>query len=359
MRATILEIDTKKFNNNIDNIQKYVGNKVIMPVLKANAYGTYINKRIDILKRFDIIGVAIIDEAIEIRNLGYKNDIFLLNQPYKDDLEEIVKYNVTFGLSDIAFIDEIRKIKNKVKVHLEIETGMNRTGIKIEDLEYCISKLKKNSDIIIVEGVYTHLSSADIDNEYTMEQLKKFGLAVKLLKENFNTIKYIHSSASNGLLKYDDKISNTVRPGIIIYGYESYAGCSEIVKIQPIAKLKTKIVFLKDVKKGESIGYSRKYIAQKDCKIATICIGYDDGLRRNLSNNGKVVVNNERVSIVGNVCMDSCMIDVTNVPNVKVGTDVYIWDNNLITVDDIANECSTINYEILCTISDRVRREFK
>lgn len=357
MRPTVMEVSIDKFNANIEKIKKYVGNKILMPIIKANAYGTYINKNIDIINKFDIVAVAIVDEAIELRKLGYKKEIFILNQPYYEDIENIIKYDITIGISDISFLEKILKIKKNIKVHLEIETGMNRTGIKIENLKDFIDKIKSNSNII-VEGCYTHLSSADYDKDYTNMQLKIFRDSVKIIKNNFNTIKYIHSSASNGLINYSDDISNTVRPGIMMYGYESFKNAKEKIDVVPICKLKTKITFIKEVCENTSISYSRKFITKSNMRIATIPMGYADGLRRQLSNKGTVVINNQKALILGNVCMDSCMIDVTNIKNVEVGTDVYIWDNDIRTLEDIANECDTINYEILSTISYRVPRVF-
>lgn len=357
MRPTVMEVDTNEFNNNIEKIKNYVGNKTLMPVIKANAYGTYINKDIDVINKFNIVAVALVDEAIELRKNGYKNEIFVLNQPYFEEIENIVKYDITVGLSDDLFLDKILNINDNIKVHIEIETGMNRTGVKLENLKKYIDKIKQKSNII-VEGCYTHLSSADFDEDYTNMQLKTFREAVKIVTDNFDTIKYIHSSASNGLINYNDNVSNTVRPGIIMYGYEPFEGAKKKIDVKPICKLKTKVTFIKDVEKNTSISYSRKFITEGNMKIATIPIGYADGLRRDLSNKGTVVINNQKARILGSVCMDSCMVDVTNIKNVKVGTDVYIWDNEIRTLDDIANECNTINYEILSTISNRVPRIF-
>ena len=148
-----------------------------------------------------------------------------------------------------------------------------------------------------------------------------------------------------------------VRPGIIIYGYESFKGAKEKIDVKPICKLKTKIDFIKEIDKNESVSYSRKFKANKKMKVATIAIGYADGLRRNLTD-GYVVVNNKKAKIIGTICMDSCMIDITDIEDVKIGTDVYIWDNKLITLDEVALKSNTINYEIMSTISYRVPRTF-
>lgn len=353
MGVTVLEVDKSEFKNNIDKIKKYTS-KDIMPVIKANGYGTYINKELDIINEFDIEAVARVDEAVELRNIGFKKDILVLNQPYINELDSIINNNITIGLSSIEFLNEVHD--NYLKVHLEIETGMNRTGIKLNELKDFINEVKKHKNII-VEGVYTHLSSADFDSNYTNKQLDIFDKAVKKVKDEFNTIKYIHSQASNGLLNYKDRNTNIVRAGIIMYGYESFKGASNIIDFKPICKLKTKVTFIKEIDECEKVSYSQKFTANKKMKVATISIGYADGLRRELSNKGEVVINNKKAKIIGTICMDSCMIDVTGI-DVKVGDTAYIWDNKLITLDEVAEKCNTINYEIISTISDRVKREF-
>lgn len=357
MRPTIMEVDKKEFLNNIKKIKKYVGNKEILPVIKANGYGTYINKNIDVLDTFNIVGVAIVDEGINIREYGYKKDILILNQPDINEIDDIIENNLIIGLSSKEFLKELVKRKETIKVHLEIETGMNRTGIMENEIDYFIDVLKKHENII-VEGIYTHLSSADFDENYTLKQFEIFDRIVKKIIYEFNTIKYVHSQASNGLLKYNDNCTNLVRAGLIMYGYESFPGSSEIIDFKPICKLKTKITYLKEIDEGESVSYSKKFISEKKMKVATIPIGYADGLRRQLLNIGEVVINDKKVKIIGTICMDSCMIDVTDIPNVKVGDIVYLWDNKNITLDEIAEKCNTINYEILSTISDRVPRIF-
>ena len=353
MRTTIMKVDIDKFYENIKNIQDYVGNKKIIPVIKANAYGTYINKNTEIIKKFDIVAVALTSEAIDLRKKGYEKEILVINQPCQEDIPDIIKHNVTVGLSDKYFLDKLVETNKEIKVHLEIETGMNRTGINMDDISYFVEKIKGTN--IIVEGVYTHFSSADIDKEYTDKQTQKFKKAVDLIKDNF-VLKYIHTSASNGLTHYDDEISNAVRPGMILYGYESSKGIKDKIPIKPICTLQTKISFIKEIEAGEKVGYGQTYTAKDKIIVATIPIGYADGLRRELSNKGHVVINNIKVPIIGRICMDSCMIDVSSIENVKIGDDVYIWDNNIQTLEDIASDCNTINYEILSTISYRVPR---
>ena len=353
MKNTILEVNTKKFLENINKIKNYVGNKEIMPIVKANAYGTYINKNIEILNHFNIIAVAEVQEAVEIRNIGYQKEIFILNQPSIEELKDINENHLTIGISSKEFL---RKVNLPITVHLEIETGMNRTGIQLKDLEEFIKEVRNNPNIT-VEGIYTHFSSADNDREYSIRQLELFEKAVNIAKQYFS-LKYIHCSASNGLINYKENISNTVRPGIIMYGYESFTGAKNMIPVEPITELKTKITFIKEVDTNESISYNRRFITENPMKVATIPIGYADGLRRMLTGVGEVIVKGEKRKILGSICMDSCMIDVTGL-DVKEGDMVTIWDNQKITLEEIAEKCHTINYEIISTISDRVERCFK
>ncbi len=357
-RPTIMEVDLDAFQYNVEQIQKYVGKDVtIMPVIKANAYGTWINRCLDIIHQFKIVAVATVDEAVQLRNLGFKNEIFVLNQPYKDEIEKIVNYNITIGMSGNVFLEALGNSPNEVKVHLEIGTGMGRTGIHPERVKEYIERIKQYKNIKI-EGIYTHLSSADCDKIYTEKQLESFERAIKTARSILENLKYIHASASNGILNFKNSHYNLVRPGIILYGYKAADDTLEKIQLKPVCKLKSKITLLKTVKKGTSIGYGRSYITEKQTKVATIPIGYADGLRRALSNKGDVVVRGKRVPIIGNVCMDGFMADVTELEEACVGDDVYIWDNEMITLEEVAHMCGTINYEIMCTISERVPRIF-
>lgn len=353
-RPSVMEIDTQAFLNNINKIKNFIDKDVkIMPVIKANGYGTYINTRLDILNMFDIVAIATVDEGVELRKLGYKKEIFILNQPYIDEISKIIENDLIVGISSDSFAKKLGERKSEVKVHIEIGTGMGRTGINpnraIEYLESLNSNIK-------VEGVYTHLSSADSDDEYTKKQLESFEKAVRDIKERVN-LKYIHSHASNAILNFAGTGSyNLVRPGIIMYGYPSDFETCKKIELEPIAKLKSKITFLKTVKEGTSIGYNRSFITTKETKVATVPLGYADGVRRELSNKGEVVIKGKKAKIIGKVCMDSFMVDVTDFEDVNVGDDVYLWDNEIIKLEDIANLCGTINYEILSCISARVPR---
>lgn len=355
-RPTFMEVNLDNFEYNIKQIKNIIGDKVkIMPVIKANGYGTHINERLDIINKFDIVAVANVDEAVFIRNLGYDKEIFVLNQPYESEIDKIIKNNIVVGISSYEFAKKLGEAKGDITVHVEIGTGMGRTGVHPYKIEKFLRNLPKN---VKVEGIYTHFSSADVDDEYTKEQLNSFKNSVKTAKEVLGEIKYIHTAASNAILNYPETHFNLVRPGIIIYGYEAAENTLDKIDLKPIAKLKSKITFLKEVEKGTSIGYGRSYITTKHTMVATIPLGYADGFRRDFSNGWKVLINGKKVPIIGKVCMDSFMVDVTDIENVKLGDEVIIWDNENIKLEELASKCRTINYEILCTIGTRVPRKF-
>lgn len=355
-RPTVMEISKENFNYNVKQIQNYVGENVeLMPVIKANGYGTYVNTQLDLINQFNIVAVATVDEGVKIRELGYDKEIFVLNQAFESEIEKILKYNLVVGISSYGFAEKLAETQKDVTVHVEIGTGMGRTGVHPYRLEKFLRSLAPN---IKVEGIYTHMSSADIDDDYTKKQIESFNYAIDVAKSIVGELKYIHAGASNGLLNYPEAHYNLIRPGIILYGYAASDTTFDKIDLKPIATLKSKITFLKEVESGTSIGYSRSYITDKNMKVATIPIGYADGFRRTFSNGWEVLINGKRAKIIGKVCMDSFMADVTDIPDVKVGDDVYIWDNKEIKLEDLSDKCDTINYEIISQVGERVPRKF-
>ena len=224
MRPTVMEVDLNNFLYNINSIKaKLSSGTKIMPVIKANAYGTYINTQIDILNEFDIVAVALVDEGVKLRKYGFGKEIFVLNQPDISEIDDIIKNNLTIGISGTKFVDELGKMEESVKVHIEIGTGMGRTGIHPDRTAEYIEYIRQYKNIII-EGIYTHMSSADLDDEYTKSQIKSFETAIAVARARIDNLKYIHSAASNGLINFPEAQYNLVRPGIIMYGYESGEG---------------------------------------------------------------------------------------------------------------------------------------
>lgn len=365
MRETYLEIDLKAVSENIKIVKKYINEKAeIVPVLKADAYGEGAINFKEILEEnnIKILAVAIPEEAINLREAGFNQQIIVLNELLETDLKDIIQYNLTPRISVFEIAEKLNDLAGKankiINIHIEIDTGMGRTGIQPYEAEQYVEKIKQLKNLNI-EGIFTHFASADSNPEYTNFQIKVFNDTIKKIENQGIKFKYIHSSASSGILNFSKKAKgNLIRPGIIIYGYMPSVDTPNTIGVKPTAKLKSKIVFIKTVEKGTAISYGGKYITQRTSKIATIPIGYADGIRRSLSNRGRVYINGKYAPIVGNVCMDDFMVDVTDIPNIKVGDEVIIWDNENIKLDEIADICGTINYEILCTIGKRVLRKY-
>lgn len=365
MRDTYLEIDLKQVSENIKKIKEYIKGKAeVAPVLKADAYGEGAKQFKEILEEnnIKIISVALTDEAIELRNAGFSQKILILNELLESDLEDIIRYDLTPRISVYEIAVKLNELANKankiIDIHLEIDTGMGRTGIKPSDAAKYVKELKELKNLNI-EGIFTHFASADTNPEYTELQIRLFNDTVKRIEKQGIKFKYIHSSASGGIINYLNKTNgNLIRPGIIVYGYMPSREMQNKIDVKPTATLKSKVVFIKNVEKGTPISYGGRYITQNEAKIATIPIGYADGVRRSLSNKGRVYINGKYAPIIGNVCMDNFMVDVTDIPNIKVGDEVIIWDNKNITIEEIADICDTINYEILCTIGKRVARKY-
>ena len=235
-RPTVMEISIDNFRYNIEQIKKRLNpNTTIMPIIKANAYGTYINTRLEVINEFEIVGVATVDEGVQIRKLGYQKDIFILNQPAISEMNKIIENDLVIGLSSNRFIEAIGERNENINVHIEIGTGMGRTGIHPYRVDKYLKKLPKN---VSVKGIYTHLSVADMDDEYNKKQLNSFNHAVKDMKDILGDVKYIHAAASNAIINYPEAQYNLVRPGMIMYGYESGEGIQEKITLKPVAKLK-------------------------------------------------------------------------------------------------------------------------
>jgi alanine racemase len=360
MRPTVLEISVNNFKYNLKQIQNLAGeNVILMPVIKADAYGTYLNHRLDLLENFKIVAVAIPDEGKFLREIGFKNEILVLNQPSALEIDTIVNYSLTVGVANFDFICMLNNAaitaKKVINVHIEIETGMNRTGFFLSDLKNHVDDILNLSNVH-VDGLYSHLSSADVNSDYTNSQHSRFVEAKEFLDDKFS-LKYVHLSASSGILNFNKFGFNTIRPGMILYGFEVFDNSYKSLDLKPVACLKSKISFIKNLPAGEKIGYSGSFVLTKNTKIATVPIGYADGLDRSLSNCGFVVIKDTLVPIIGKICMDSFMVDVSRL-DVSVGDDVYIWDNKNLTLESVAQKANTINYEFLSRISQRVPRVF-
>ncbi|NFF66379.1 alanine racemase [Clostridium sporogenes] len=370
LRAVWAEIDLDNLQHNLKQIKKICDNKEIIGVIKANAYGHGAMEIAPTLLENGVsrLAVAVLSEAMELRMSGVKEPIMILGYtPWAlgdmlvdNDIEQSVySYNDALELSRIAV--EKRKI---LKIHIVVDTGMGRIGFlptkeSVEEV-YKISKLPN----IKIEGVFSHFSSADeLDKDYTLYQMNKYNKFINKLEEKNIRIAIKHIANSAAIIDLESTHLDAVRAGIIMYGYyPSNYVLRNNMKLKPVMSLKTRIVHIKKVSSGEYISYGRTFKTERESIIATLPIGYADGYNRLLSNKGKVIVNGKLAPVIGRVCMDQCMIDVTSIENLKVGDVVTIMgeENGVsYTAEDIAAEIGTISYEVICNVNKRVPRVYK
>lgn len=354
IRPTWAEINLSKLKRNISKIQKKIPQKTkLLFVTKADAYGhgaktlsAYAEKN----KLCDFLGVSSIEEGIELRESGIKLPIILLGSIYPTrNFKYLLEYKLTPTISSLMLLKDLDKFLHKnsksLNIHLKLETGMNRIGASENSVTKMIEH-SLNSKNIILSGIYSHFSSADTDKNYTFWQLNRF---INFLN-NFKHLNIIrHIANSYATMNYTKTHLDMVRCGIAVYG------CME--GFEEIMTLKTRIVFIKYVKKGSSISYSKTFIAPKRIKVATIPIGYGDGYIRALSNKAVVKIGEKYAPVIGNITMDMSMIDITNI-DAKIGDEVIIMGNNIekISIQDTAKKAGTIPYEITTLITKRVKR---
>jgi alanine racemase len=357
----IAEINLSALTHNLRIVKRETGKKDIMAVVKADAYGhgaVRVSKHL-IKNGVSMLGVAFINEAVELRDAGIRERILVF---FDNNIEDCLRYNLTPTVFDL---NTARKIsiaasgrKRKIPVHIKIDTGMGRIGLGLNDAIEEITKISRLKNIV-TEGLMSHFSDADIkDKNFAELQLRNFNQIVVSLKERNVTFKYLHMANSAAVLTMPRTHLNMVRPGIMLYGY----GLPERKDLKPVLSLKSNILFLKKVPSGTPISYGRTFITKRKSTIATIPVGYADGYSRKLSNLGEVIINGKLAPVVGMVCMDVIMADVTAVPNVRRNSEVILIGNrgrSRITARDIAAKTGTIPYEVLTSIGNRVKRVYK
>ncbi len=376
-RPTWIEINKAAIVNNLNNITKIIlqnktysnqqfNKKSICAIIKSNGYGHGIEQVGKVVSKFPLVkylGVTSVEEGIKLREQKIHKPILLLGSifPYKN-FSEIIHYDITPTVASITVMKELAKQAEKynkpVKFHLKVDTGMGRIGISVESLHFFVEEYKKLKSVVC-EGVYTHFSSAYEDKEYTMFQLDLFkNFYTGLMSYEIKPL-YIHAANSAALVLYPQTHFNMVRPGLIIYGMKPFPEVDRFVSVEPVLSLKSRIVFLKTLPKGKYISYAKTFRTKRLTRVATIPIGYADGFLRKLSNTAKVLVRGQRCNVIGRVTMDMIMVDVTDVKNVCVGDEVVLigkQGNEQIFIEDIAQLCQTINYEIATLLSTRIPR---
>ncbi|MCX5774309.1 MAG: alanine racemase [Fusobacteria bacterium] len=362
MRAWI-DVNLDRLTHNVIQIQNQVLNKKIMAIIKANAYGHgafAIAKHLSNLG-IEYFGVATSEEAFLLREEGIKSTILILSSVPLEEFEEIALKNIQITISspeEIKFLYEKRFFfrKNPLKIHIKVDTGMGRIGFKPLETIRAI-RIIKRLKVAEICGLYTHLSDADGDSlqshEYTQKQISDFDLIVQKVLEKYS-IEYIHILNSAGILRFPklSKYENMVRPGLILYGV--YPCNFDTIKLKQIMTFKSKILFVKKIEASLDISYGRSYTAKSGEIIATVPIGYADGLFRNLSNNWDVEVTGQKCSIVGRICMDNLMINASNIRK-PLHKDVILLGEN-ISIYKMADVCGTIPWEILTSINPRITK---
>jgi len=365
------EIDLDAIAHNVREIKRVIGKRVqMMGVVKADAYGHGVLEVVRALLDNGVtqLAVSLLDEAIQIRKMGIKVPILILSYTDPARAEEIVFNDVTQTVfsHDLAQALSAAAVKlgKSAKIHVKLDTGMTRVGLMPG---YCAVKDIMEFDNLpglIIEGLFTHFASADeIEKDYTLKQFERYMSVCSELGRVGIHIPLKHVCNSAGIIQYPEMHLDMVRPGIILYGlYPSQQVDKERINLKSAMTLKANVIMVKDVELDTCISYGRTFRTSRPSRIATIPIGYADGYARLLSNKGRMLVNGEYAPVVGRVCMDQCMIDVTDLEHeVHVGDEVVLFGSQngaCINVDEVAADIGTISYEVVSIISKRVPRVY-
>lgn len=368
-RPYYAEINLDNFRHNFREVKRLVKGRKIFGVIKADGYGHGAIELARVLEEegVDYFAVAVITEALELRKNGFKKPILIMGFTPPTFAKEIVEFDITQAVFsfDLAksLSDEAVKQNKVAKIHIKIDTGMGRVGfIPNEKALDEIERINKLPNLKL-EGIFSHFSSADEkDKTFTILQLNRFIKTVKALEERGIKFELKHLANSAGIIDVEEAYLDAVRPGIMLYGYyPSDEVDVNKVDLKPVMTLKSKIVHVKEVDEGTPISYGRRFITERKSKIATLPFGYADGFTRLFFQKGQVIVNGFLAPIVGRICMDQCMIDVTDCGDVNEGDEVIVMGNfNGIKndADVLAERLGTISYEILCMVSKRVPRVY-
>jgi len=369
IRPVWAEINLDNLAHNIREIKKIVKEgTLITAVVKANAYG---HGSIEAAKTFlkngaDRLAVATLSEAIELRKANIDVPILILGYTPPNQYSLAVEYDITLAMYNYDNALELSNIAASLgktgTIHIKIDSGMGRIGFlpKDESIDEIINISKLPN--IYIEGIFTHFATADEkDKTYTKIQYDRFSTVVKKLEERGLSIPIKHVSNSAAIIDFPEYNLDMVRPGIILYGYyPSNDVNKDRIKLKPAMTLRARISHLKTVPKETGISYGQIFVTERESKIATIPIGYADGFTRMLTSKAEAFIKGKRVPVVGRICMDQCMLDVTEVEDVKVGDEVVLlgYEEGYPDADEIGGKLNTISYEVLCMVGRRVPRVY-
>lgn len=361
------EIYLDRLINNYHLVKRSAQNVKVMAAIKADAYG---HGAIEVARTLqvqgvDMFGVASVEEGVELRDAGVTAKILILSPILPSQLDTVFKYNLMPTISELSFFKELNKklkpLKKPILVHIEIDTGMTRTGLSYNETEDTLNTIQK-SHFIRIEGIFSHFPLADADGAFSRNQIKKFATLVDNLAQNGIKPQFIHLANSSGIFNYLNSHFNLVRPGISLYGLRSSPEINYGKEFRPVMALRSRIVNLREVDAKTPISYGHTFRTKRKSRIATLSVGYGDGYPRMLSNIGEVLCKGKRAKIVGTICMDLMMVDVTAIPRVYIGDLVTLIGQDgkqEITAEECAMKCRTIVYEITSGIGPRVARVFK
>ena len=366
---TWCEIDLSAMLHNFMAARRHLPDKVLLAaVIKANAYGHGAVEAAKLLEgKADRFAVAMTDEAVELRKAGIETPIFLLAPTPESDFEAIARYDIEAAVPSFEYGQALCAYGaahgKDIPYHVALDTGMGRIGFactkeSLDEIE-ALSKLPGGKLL----GVFSHYAKADsADKSYAIEQTKRYKAFTEAMERRGIHIPLKHLDNSAGLIEMPDKF-DMVREGIILYGLKpsNEVNLSLIGGVRGVMTLRSHISFLKTVSAPTPVSYGCTYVAQPGTRVATVCAGYADGVNRLLSNRGQVLVRGQRCPIIGRVCMDQFMIDVTGVPEAQVGDTVTIFGRDgdeEITADDVADLVGTIGYEVTCLVTPRVPRVY-
>lgn len=373
-RPVWVEINLNNLKNNVREIKKHIKPKTeIMAVVKADAYGHGAIGIIKTLKEEGIkrFAVAVLSEAIEIRNVDKEVQIMLLGYTPDANLEELISWGITptiYSLRQAKVLDQLAKEKNKkVAIHINLDTGMHRVGLPIKYRTVEVIKEISEMENIYLEGVYTHFAVADeADKWYTKKQVKDFEYIIDELEKLGVEIPIKHVSNSAAILDLPEFNYDMVRAGLLMYGHypSEVQEKDRVIDLKQVMSLHSKIYHIRTLEKGESISYGLTYTVNRKSKTGLIPIGYADGYFRRLSNKARIIIKgkNAVAKVAGAVCMDKFVVDITGLENVKGGDEVILFgedEYHSVTPEELADILETINYEVLCAVSKRVPRVYK
>ena len=368
-RRVYAQIDLDAIRHNIKEIRKKVGKETkIMLVIKADGYGHgSVAVAQALQEQVEAFCVATIEEGILLRNRGITKTILILGYTAKEQYPQLIQYDLAQTVFEYEMAEGISRLavamNQQGKIHIAIETGMNRIGFFDNEESIQVIKEIGKLPMIQMEGIFTHFACADeADKTSAMCQLKRYETFIDKLEEEGIYIPIKHIANSAAILDLNMAKLNMVRSGIITYGlYPSNEVKRDEIRLKPAMELKSHVVYVKTVKEGEGVSYGSTYVTEKETKIATISIGYADGYPRALSSRGRVLIRGQYAPIIGRVCMDQMMVDVTQVQGVKEGDVVTLVGRdgeNCITAEEIASYMNTINYEFICGLGRRVSRVY-